>query len=284
MRWARTFLPMITMCSIGSLFALIAVQSQIPTTHAVHSARLVDASKNFTGATFIPSVAPVVSAQVSRADALLSWPSVTTSSGSNVNYRVVRSGPDGTVEVCSGTDAPIVSGSLVSCIDRAVQANASYTYTEQPLLMRQSQTTWFRPASKVSNALVGPRLYFAGAGPTVTGKGGLIDVPYPSGTQVGDVLVLVSVNGRQNAPNVPTGWSSLVRLGLTGGNAMRLFVAWRIADSATSVRFDPSANSTGASALRGVRFCRLAPSIRPHGRRARLQHGSGQQSPSVDAR
>jgi hypothetical protein len=255
LRRVRTFFPMITMCSIGSVFALIAAESQLPTTHAVHSARLVDASKNFTGATFIPSVAPVVSAQVRRADALLSWSSVTTSSGSNVNYRVLRSGLDGTVEVCSGTDAPVVSGSLVSCVDRTVQADASYTYTEQPLLIRQSQTTWSRPTSNVSNALVGPRLYFAEVGPTVTGKGGPLDVPYPSGTQVGDVLVLVSVSGRQNAPNVPAGWSSLVSLGLSGGNAMRLFVAWRIADSGTSVRFDPAANGTGAS-VRIVRYAR----------------------------
>ena len=36
---------------------------------------------------------------------------------------------------------------------------------------------------------------------------------------------------------------------------MRLFVAWRIADSGTSVRFDPAANGTGAS-VRIVRYAR----------------------------
>jgi len=250
----RTFLPLIACWSIGSVLALVAIRSPLPTTQALHSARLVDSAKSFTGATFTPSVAPVVSARLNGADALLGWSSVTASSGTTVGYRVYRTSQNGVVEVCKGGEAPVVVSTSVSCVDRSMQADVAYTFSEQPVLFRDAQPTWSRPLSVASNSLTGPRIYFAGVGPTVSTTGPAIAIPYPTGTQPGDVLVLVAVSGRQTAPGVPSGWTSLASVGLSGTNAIALSIAWRSADSSASLNWTPSANGTGAT----VRILRYA--------------------------
>jgi len=167
----------------------------------------------------------------------------------------MRTDTSGAIEVCTGVDAPAESNGVMSCVDRSVVADAVYTYTQQPMLVRSGSTTWTRPASTSSAAFVGPRIAFANAGTTVATTGPAVVVPYPPGTQPGDVLVLVSLSGRQNAPTVPTGWSTLASVGVTGGSAMRLFVSWRLADTATSLSWDPSANASGAT-VRIMRFVR----------------------------
>ncbi|NBN89621.1 MAG: hypothetical protein EBV24_04795 [Actinobacteria bacterium] len=244
----------------GSLFACCALLSAfredpVPATSAFYSARLTGSSQSFTGATFIPSVAPVVSATQSATRVALSWPRVSMSGTADVGYRVMRSASAGTVEVCKGANAPVVTGDTVVCFDDSVNADISYTYTQQPVLVRDATVTWSLSPSASSAPLVGPRIAFASVGATVSTTGPSVSVPVPVGTQPGDVLLLVSVSGRQNAPTTPVGWTLLASVGLSGGSALRLFVAWRIADTTQSVSWDPNANSTGAS-VRLVRYAR----------------------------
>lgn len=249
---SRRWLGLLVVCCVS---VFLGRSSALPLTQAVHSAQLVGSNSSFTGAAFVPSVAPVVAARVGSSGVDLSWGRVVTSGGGGVAYRVVRTGPTGTTEVCTAGNAPVVVGSLVGCSDPAVVADASYTYAQQPLLVRNSTVTWSRPLSDPSTTVVGPRIVFANVGVTVTSTGGSVVVPYPDGTQVGDVLVLVSVSGRQNAPSIPSGWTALANMGLSGGSAMRFFVAWRLADGASSLSWNPSANATGAS-VRVVRYRR----------------------------
>ena len=234
---------------------LIVRGAALPLTQAFHTAQLAGSSSSFTGATFVPSVAPVVTARIGASGAELSWARVLTSAGTDVAYRVVRTGPNGATEVCVTGNAPKVSADLVTCSDPTVVADQSYTYAQQPLLLRNTTPTWSRPLSGPSGTVVGPRILFANVGATVTSTGGSVIVPYPDGTQIGDILVLASVSGRQNAPSAPTGWTVLANTGLSGGSAMRFFVAWRLADGSSSLSWNPSANATGAS-VRIVRYRR----------------------------
>ena len=75
-------------------------------------------------------------------------------------------------------------------------------------------------------------------------------VPYPAGVAVGDILLLVAVSANRNTPNVvPTGWTQLISQNANTPAQFSLFVAWRIADSATSVSFESRATATGAVAM-----------------------------------
>lgn len=254
----RTWLSRATVAvCVSALFASAAGLQRAPiaSTHAVHTARMVDAGHSFGAATFVPSVAPVIVAGLRSTGAQLTWNRVSTSAGADVGYRVMRSDANGSVAVCTGGNLPAVSGSTVSCVDSTIVADVPYTFTEQPVLVRNATTTWSRPPSAQSAQVVGPRVAFANVGATVTSTGSAVSVPYPDGTQLGDVLVLVSISGRQNAPNIPAGWTLLASVSNTSGSPMRLFVAWRLADAATSLAFDPNANGTGAS-VRIVRYVR----------------------------
>lgn len=224
-------------------------------TSAVYTAELRGSANTFTGATFVPSVAPVVTAGLVSARAVLSWQRVFTSGGEEARYRVVRTDRNGSTDVCTGTMAPVSSGNTVSCADPTLLADVSYTYSQQPVLVRNSTTTWSRPLGSPSATIVGPRIAFAGVGATVSTTGPAVSIPFPNGTQPGDILLLVSVSGRQNAPSVPTGWTTLASVGVSGAAALRLFVAWRQADGSSSLTWDPSANSTGAT-VRILRFVR----------------------------
>lgn len=232
-----------------------ARQPPIPETSGLISARLADAVQAVTGAAFAPSVAPVVSVTQVSTKASLSWPRVSISGAATVGYRVMRTTTVGSVEVCSGANAPVTTGEVVTCFDETVSADASYSYTQQPILVRGGTVTWSRPPSAPSATFVGARIAFANVGTTVSTNGPAVSVPMPTGTQPGDLLLLVSVSGRQNAPSTPPGWTALASVGITGGSALRLFVAWRIADGASALTWDPNANSTGAS-VRIVRYVR----------------------------
>ena len=77
---------------------LIVRGAALPLTQAFHTAQLAGSSSSFTGATFVPSVAPVVTARIGASGAELSWARVLTSAGTDVAYRVVRTGPNGATE------------------------------------------------------------------------------------------------------------------------------------------------------------------------------------------
>lgn len=222
-------------------------------TAALHSARLAASSHRFDGASFVPLVAPVVSPTITSGGTSLAWDRVVTSGGVDANYRVVRTDAGGQVDVCGAPNTPALSGQKVTCLDTTAVADVTYTYTEQPVLVRNGTLTWSRPPSTPSVAVTMPRVVLAGVGTTVSATGSTISVPYPTGTRVGDILLLVAVSGRQSAPLSPAGWTTLASIGVSGTSAFRLFVAWRVADAATSVTLDPSANSTGAT-LRILRY------------------------------
>lgn len=255
-RRLRTFPFFVLSCVSALLVGGSHIEgSGLPVTTALHSTRLIGAPHTFAGASFVPLVAPVVVPTITSTGVSLSWSRVQTSGGVDTAYRVVRSDAANQTDVCTAANAPVASSSTVSCVDSAALADVTYTYTEQPVLMRGSTQTWSRPPSNASVAVTMPRIVFANVGATVSATGSSISVPYPTGTQVGDLLLLVAVSGRQSAPLSPAGWTTVASVGVSGTSAFRLFVAWRLADSATAVTLDPSANSTGAT-LRILRYVR----------------------------
>lgn len=76
----------------------------------------------------------------------LSWTEVTTTSGTVVDHVVKRISGQGTVTtICTAVGAVTISLGMVRCTDGSPGANP--TYTQQPTIVRNSQTTWTRPAS-----------------------------------------------------------------------------------------------------------------------------------------
>jgi len=77
----------------------------------------------------------------------LSWQAVTISSGDPVRYWVVRQTPNATpVEVCTGADSPVTSGTLVTCIDRKPGQSGAYS-VQAHVVSSSGTTTWSLPAS-----------------------------------------------------------------------------------------------------------------------------------------
>ncbi len=71
----------------------------------------------------------------------LTWDEVTISSGDQVSYIVIRIEANGNqTTICTGSKAPKVSLGTVSCTDDKPGRNP--TYTEQPYVFVNSQTTW----------------------------------------------------------------------------------------------------------------------------------------------
>jgi hypothetical protein len=198
---------------------------------------------------------------VNNAEIFLSWDPVSVTSGATVSYKVARTDSNGVVlHVCLGSDAPTTNAGKVVCTDRSGQAEAIYTYAITPVVVRNGVDTWSRPAGAASNQVVVPRIAYASTGAVVAStSNGSISVPYPSGTQPGDVLVLVSVTGRNSTPSAPTGWTQLARVAVNGASLVGLLVAWRLADAGQSVQFDPAANPSG-SATYVMRLARVSGS------------------------
>ena len=226
-------------------------------TYGVFSSPALENVHSFTGATFNPLVAPVASVAMSDGRVRLTWSAVSLSSGATVSYSVTRQSTSGsTSNVCTGINVPSTVNGVVSCVDDTATVGETFSYTEQPVLLRSGLLTWSRPASANSNALLVPRLSYAGAGPTESvNTNTSVNVIYPAGTQVNDVLLLISVSGRASAPVAPSGWTTVASVAATGSEATHLFVAWRLADTATSVAFTPTSAGVGAS-VRIVRYAR----------------------------
>ena len=101
--------------------------------------------------TFVPSTAPAIVRSGSGSSPTLTWSAVAVTSGATVSYLVTRIPKNGSpIEVCTGADAPVLSGSTVSCVDRVYGSNPNDKYTEQPYLIRSGQTTWSLLASTPS--------------------------------------------------------------------------------------------------------------------------------------
>lgn len=96
---------------------------------------------SFAGGKFSPSVAPLITQKFRGVNDLLGWPAVTFSGTATVSYVVTRIEPNGTVTVvCTGADAPVVSGGSVTCTDR--KAPKSSLYSEQPVILSAGSVTW----------------------------------------------------------------------------------------------------------------------------------------------
>lgn len=104
-------------------------------------------SLHATAATFSVPVTPTPTAVRRGVNVHLSWQAVTISSGDVVRYLVLRHGTNSvSTEACTGADAPVTSGGLVTCIDR--KPGSSGTYTVQAYVTTPAgATTWTLPAS-----------------------------------------------------------------------------------------------------------------------------------------
>ena len=216
--------------------------------YALSSSSRTSPVLTFAGATFSPSVAPIVLPTVGDGTITLTWPSVTLSGGQLVNYSVMRTPSTGpAVEVCTGVDAPVHNGGESSCSDTTAVSGTSYTYTQQPVTRSGVTPTWTLPTS-VSSAAIAPKSWvFDSAGtPSISTNNTAQLVSYPTGTLPDDALVLVSVSDRNTPPTLPSGWTQLSSSGMNTPSPMHLFVAWRRADASSSVSFRSGTNSQGA--------------------------------------
>lgn len=134
------------------LAALSLLRPSILSTNAGFTSNLADAQNGFAGATFAPTVAPVITPKVKGNSVNLSWSTVSISSGQLVTYVVTRIPSVGSpVQVCTGAeDAPTELHSIATCTDRGIAKGISYTYTEQPVVMNGATQTWSLPASTPS--------------------------------------------------------------------------------------------------------------------------------------
>lgn len=248
MIWGRTSRRIIA----GVVVAVAMFSSaslEIFSTSAQSSATLVGVSYPFTGATFSPEVAPVITPTMTDESIALTWPSVSLSSGRPVTYSVIRTPSIGSsTPVCTAVAEPVISGASTTCNDSNVVAGVSYTYTEQPTATVGAVTTWSRTVSAASTTITPPHWKFGQLGPfIVSTNNNSFSLPIPDGTAVGDILLLVAVNANRNTPSAPAGWTELVSLGVNS-SPFSLFVAWRIADNATSVSLSSRATATGGFA------------------------------------
>ncbi len=134
--------------------ALTLLHSNFASTNAVFVETKTSAVNQFAGATFSPTVAPVVSTTSHPNSVSLSWTAVTISSGRAITYVVMRiptSGP--AVAVCTGGNVPTMSGSTMSCTDNSAANGVAYTYTEQPVVYVGATATWSLNASAPSAAV-----------------------------------------------------------------------------------------------------------------------------------
>jgi hypothetical protein len=235
----------------GAMVAtLVAVAFITPAlTSARFSARGSSLDSAFGVGSFSPSSAPTPWVSLEGSAIRLRWSPVEFSGSSIVEYRVRRTTVGGsTEEACATSAVPTLVNGEVTCLDSAVQPGISYTYAVQPVLVRNGIPTWSLQFGTESPSINLPGLLFAGAGPIVNVvASGLVAVPYPSGTELGDLLVIVVVNGRNKAPRRPSGWTDVVSRGIGGAQDFHLYTAQRTADGSTSVTVDVDTGEEGAS-------------------------------------
>ena len=250
MIWGRTLRR--TVAGVVIAVAMFSSASlEIFSTSAHSSASLAGVSYPFSGATFSPLVAPVISPTMSDDSIALAWPAVTLSSNKPVAYTVTRTSSTGSVAtVCNAPAAPVVNGAIASCSDSAVVAGTSYTYTEQPSTFVGAVSTWSRAASAASTTITPPNWKFGQLGAVVTSTNNANrTIAYPSGVVVGDILLLVTVNNNGAIPTIPSGWTTLVSSSTTTPSTFSMSISWRVADAATSVSMRLNANNSGAKAV-----------------------------------
>lgn len=140
---------LIAIATISAALALL--QPTFGSTNAMFSQTTNNQANQFAGATFSPTVASVVSLTSNANGISLSWSRVSVSSGVTVSYIVMRStaGAPAT-QVCTGVDTPVQTGTSMTCNDASAVTGVPYTYTEQPVVLVSSTTTWSLPTSVAS--------------------------------------------------------------------------------------------------------------------------------------
>lgn len=233
---------------VAGLFVALSAGATPTGSTALYSDTRALAVDSFTGATFSPNPAATPITSLVGGVVRVQWGRVVSDSGTPVDYEVRRSGSDGSEStVCAATGAIVLSGSTLTCDDTAVLDGISYSYTVRSRLVRDGAITWTGITSASSAPLTVNRTRFAGVGPLVTSvSSGPMTVPYPTGTRVGDLLVLVVEVGRNKGPVTPTGWTALASRSITGADDFHLYVAQRIADGSGSVTVDVDARNGGA--------------------------------------
>ena len=222
--------------------------------HGVFGSVAPAVSAGITAASFQPSVTPKPAVSAGASAVALQWSPVTSTASGSIEWTVRRSSTSGTSTVCSGAGAVASTSVSVTCTDTTVQRGVSYTYTVQPQLWRFSTPTWSLPEGPASDPTALPGTVFASSGAVVTTtNSGIVDVPYPVGTEAGDLLLLVVVNGRNRAPTRTTGWTDVASRGIGGASDFHLFVAQRIADTATSTQVTVDGR-VGGAALQVLRY------------------------------
>jgi hypothetical protein len=222
---------------------------------ALYSDARTLADTTFTGATLTPNPVPAPSALLVGSAVMVEWGKVTSSSGGSVEYEVRRSGSDGSnVGVCADPSSFVHTGTNVSCTDTSVTDGVTFSYTVQARLARSGATTWTGIVSAASNPVSTARVRFAGAGELVTSVSSeVVTVPYPSGTEPGDLVFLVVETGRNKAPSKPSGWNVVASRSIVGSEDFHLFLAQRIADASGSVTVNVDGRN-GGIALRVFRY------------------------------
>ena len=140
---------LIAIATIGA--ALTLLHPTFGSTSAMYSQSTNNQSNQFAGATFSPTVAPVVSLTSNANGISLSWSRVTISSGATVSYVVIRTtaGAQPT-QVCTGVDVPVLTGNQMTCSDPTALTGVPYSYTEQPVVVVSTSVTWSLSPSAAS--------------------------------------------------------------------------------------------------------------------------------------
>lgn len=141
--------------AIATIAAALALLHPVfNSTNAMFGQTFAQQTNQFAGATFSPTVAPVVSVSPYANGVSLSWSRVAISSGASVTYEVMRSTTGlSPVAVCVGVDAPTVLGASMNCVDTTAASGVSYTYTEKPVVYSGVTLTWSLPVSAASAAI-----------------------------------------------------------------------------------------------------------------------------------
>ncbi len=239
---------------LGRTLGVITLLSATSTSAALFSAESNVAVTRLTGAAFTSSVAPVPVPTLTPPSVALSWPTVSINSGAPISYLVERQGSDGsTANVCVGANSPVVSGNTATCTDSTPKSSVTYSYRQTAQLLRSGLPTWTLGPSATTPIVV-PTIYLRSIGPVaITPKNGSAPVSIPTGTAQGDLLLLVITSTKNSEPRIPSGWTRLASIGAGGGSASHLLVAYRIANTASSVTITSTSGGT-TIAGRVIRF------------------------------
>jgi len=121
-------------------------RSAVRVTSALYLDSTTSPAHQFAGATFSPTVAPVVTHTPRGQDEVLTWAPVSASNGAAVTYVVTRIRLGISTAVCTGTNLPTLNAGLMTCTDKK-PGTGVLTYTEQPTVVRSGQVTWSLPPS-----------------------------------------------------------------------------------------------------------------------------------------